>query len=139
MDWLDLGMTVAELLAPVLMTVLTWASVKAGLWIKAKVQNETYAGMLTRLNETLLTLVRDAEQTAVAAIKVGRAPDSPGGEKLTPQEAHMVKQAVVDKFKKLWGEEGLRLLMKILGLDSGSLDTWLNAKIEAMVVAEKQK
>lgn len=138
MDWLDLGMTVAELLAPILMAVLTWASAKLGLWIKARVQNETYAGMLGRLNETLLTLVREAEQTAVAAIKAGRDPKSPGGVKLTKQEAEHIKDEVLAKFKKLWGTPGLMLLMRILGLDSGSLDEWLEAKVEALVLVEKR-
>jgi hypothetical protein len=139
MSWLDIAGAVWEALSPVFALLLTWAGIKLTALIKARVQNELYQGMTMRLKDSVLTLVREAEQTAVSGIRAARSPSSPGGKMLTEKEAAEIRDRVLDKFKRLWGPDGIKELLRILGLTDGVLDAYLIAEIEAAVAAEKRK
>lgn len=137
--WLEVAATVAELMAPVFAALLAWVSVKLTAYIKAKVKQQAYANVLLRLNDSVLTLVREAEQTLVREIKLARGDASPGGVRLTQEEAANIKEAVVVKFTRLWGPAGIEELMRILGLNSGVFEDFLNAKVEEAVNVEKRR
>ena len=139
MDWIDLAGSAWEVFSPVFAALTAWAGVRLTALIKAKVQNEVYSGMLTRLTDSVLLVVREAEQTVVKGIKAARDPRSPGGQRLTEDEAERIKDEVLEKLKRLWGPEGLKELMKVLGLTEGVLDDFLLAQIEAMVVQERRR
>lgn len=136
--WLEVAATVAEFMLPVFAGLLAWVSARVTAYIKAKVENTTYQGMLVRLTDTVLTLVREAEQTTVKACKAARDPASPGGAKLTAKEAEAIKATVVGKFKSLWGPEGIKLLMRVLGLRDGTFEEFISAKVEEAVHVEKR-
>ena len=136
--WMEITAVVAELMSPVLVGLLAWLSARVTSYIQTKVANQTYSTMLTRLTDSVFTLVREAEQTVVKEIKRAKSEDSPGGARLTPEEALQIKEAVVEKFKRLWGPAGLLELMKVLGLTDGMLEEFLAAKIEEIVHMEKR-
>jgi hypothetical protein len=137
MDNFDWG-SIAEMLAPVIMAIFGWVSVRIAAWVKAHTKNTMIKGTLLRLNESILTLVREAEQTAVAELKKARSPDSPGGEKLTPEEAKEIKEKVTGNFKSLWGQRGLDELTRVLGFSNGeSVEKFLGSKIEEAVYKDK--
>lgn len=127
-------------LSPVLTALLGWISVRLAAWIKAKTKNELVGGMLIRLSTSIISLVREAEQTSVLAIKKAKSSDSPGGEVLTPEEAADVRATVLDSFKALWGDKGMEELRTVLGLDGvESVDRLLVSKIEEAVHLEKRE
>jgi hypothetical protein len=135
MNWI---LAILVVCAPVLTAAITWASVKFADLIKARTKNELIGGILARLTTSAFTLVREAEQTAVAAIKAARDPKSPGGEELTKEEGEQIKKAVVDKLKEVWGVKGLHEAGKILGLTDAGLDKFISAKVEEAVFVEKR-
>ena len=137
--WLEVAATVAEFMLPVFAGLLAWLSARVTSYIKAKVANETYSNMLTRLTDSVFTLVREAEQTTVAELKRARSEDSPGGTRLTPEEAAAIKATVIGKFKSLWGPEGIEMLMKVLGLRDGMFEEFIAAKVEEVVHMEKRR
>lgn len=137
-SWLEITATIAELMVPILTALLAWVSVRVTAFIKAKVDNQVYQNMLTRLADSVFTLVREAEQTLVAEVKRARADSSPGGVKLTKEEGDRIKAAVLSKFKHLWGPAGIAELMRILGFSDGTFEDYLSAKIEEAVNVEKR-
>ncbi len=88
----ELALQIAEVMLPVLVALLGFVSVKFTSWIKAKTKNEMVGGMLTRLVESSMRIVKGLEQSVVRKIKEGRAPDSPGGTKLTEEEQEEVAE-----------------------------------------------
>lgn len=136
-QWAELGLNILEILSPAILALLAWLGVKLAGWLRAKTKNELVGGMLARLTESVFTLVREAEQTAVAAIKAGKDPSSPGGTKLTKAEAEKVKADVIAKLKELWGMKGLKEIGKVLGWTEASVTSFLEAKVEEAVLADK--
>lgn len=132
-DKIQFGLSIFEMLAPVITVLLGWLAVRINGLIKAKTKNETMAGMLARANDTIFSLAKEAQQTVVAGLKAARKADSPGGEEILESELAAVKQGVVNNFKKLWGMAGLMELGKILGLGDGMLDKWIGSRVEAAV------
>jgi prepilin signal peptidase PulO-like enzyme (type II secretory pathway) len=130
---------VYEVLGALLGSGLVWLVAKLSTWIKTKIGNEALGGILARVNETLGNLVVEANQTVVNGLKAAKDPDSPGGTKLTDEEARQIKKEVLAQFKDLWGAKGLALLAKILGFTSDKTESFLSSKIEALVEKEKQK
>lgn len=124
--------------APILTAGLTWASVKLADMARAQTKNALVGGILARLTDSAFTLVREAEQTAVAAIKAAKDPKSPGGVELTKEEGEQIKKAVLDKLKEIWGVKGLHEAGRILGLTDAGLDKLVSAKIEEAVFVEKR-
>jgi hypothetical protein len=136
--WIEVIAVIAELMSPVFAGLLAWLSARVATYIKAKVANEAYSTMLARLSDTVFTLVREAEQTAVAEIKRAKDDGSPGGTRLTAEEGAQIKEAVIQKFRRLWGPAGLLRLMRVLGLTDGMLEDFLAAKIEEAIHMEKR-
>jgi hypothetical protein len=132
----DIFWTVMQFFLPLMGAALVWLKVKLIAWIQAKTKNEMIAGMLARLADSVVTLVREAEQTTVAAIKAAKDPKSPGGVNLTKAEAENIKAAVIAKFKEIWGVKGLAEAGKVLGLSEDGLLKFISAKVESAVLAE---
>ena len=137
MDWGDLGLTLAEILSPLLVAGLTWVSVKVADLVRAKVKNTYLEGTLVRLNDTVFTVVKDMNQTVVKGIKAAKDPDSPGGTSLTKEEKNSIKSQAMSEVKALLGIKGLGELAKVLGLSDGSVHQFIGAKIEAAVADTK--
>lgn len=124
----NLGWTIFEVLSPVLIAALTWVAAKVAQLITAKVKNEYLRGVLVRLDDAVLSAVREVHQVTVEALKSARADGQ-----LTPDERAQVKQVAVDGAKSYLGSKGLAELAKVLGLDLGGVDKLLGTRIEAAV------
>lgn len=134
----EVGWSIYEMLAPVVVTALAWISARVSGLIRAKTKNELAAGMLVRLNESVLDAVQSVNQQTDELLRRARHPDSPRGTDLSSQEAQLLKTTAISFVKAYWGAKGLRELAGVLGLSMGAeLDDLISSKIEAFVGREK--
>lgn len=132
MDKTELALNVSTILLPILMSGLAWLGARAVTLINARVKNEWLKGALVRLDDAVLAVVRELQQTTVDAIKEA-AKDG----KITDEERARIKDLALASVKSHLGAKGLGELAKVLGLDDGSLGKLISSKIEAAVYAMK--
>lgn len=134
----ELMLTLLVLASPFITVLIGWASTKAAQLLGVKVKNEKMLGVLTRANDTMWTLMLNAEQTLVREIKAAKEKESDGGEGITEAEGERIKNSVLAEFKKLYGPKGLEELMSVMGLETPELLTdWLGKKLESAVATKK--
>jgi len=124
----DIGYKVAEIVLPVLLAGLTWASAKLAMYIRAKVKNEYLKGALVRLNDAVLAAVKEAQQVAVGGLKAANADG-----KITAEEKAKIKDDVLAVVRSHLGMKGLAEIAKVLGLDNAAMESLLSSKVEAAV------
>lgn len=124
MDWTELTMKAVELLAPVLLALLSWLSVKAIQWIGARIQNEYLKGALERLNAAVADAVKELEQTTVRALKEA-AKDG----KITREEAQKIKLDAIASVKDYLGQKGVAAIARVVGREA--FEKMVQSKIEA--------
>lgn len=137
----QLGLTLYEILIPILVAGLMWLKVRIIGWIKAKTKNETLAGILSRLNESVFEAVKMVNEQMKDLIGKAKDPASPGGTQITLEEAAKLRKAALDYVKAYWGEKGLKELAHVLGFggvlgmgtDEKGLERLIANKIEAAV------
>ena len=121
-------------LATLLGTALTLASLKLTTFLHRKVENETAQGVTVRLNETVLQVVLELEQTAVAEAKAAMDPKSEGGRRITGDEAARIRDTAISKVRSYLGPAGLALLVKVLGFGGDTAtDDYIGSKVEATI------
>ena len=120
---------IAPLLAPLLLALMGVVVAKLNAYIAAHVKSKRWAGALSRLDDTVFTVVGDIAQTSANTLKA----DSADG-KLTVDEAARLKTAAIAKVKTYLGESGLNDLCEILCLDPATVHDFLGSKIEAAVL-----
>lgn len=126
---------VAQLLV---ITVVGWVGRALTQFIMQRVKNERVAEALGRMNDTVWDVVLELEQTLVRDLKAAMAPDSPGGARVTAEEAAHIKSEAILRTKALLGPEGVKRLMKALDLTSElALDAHISTKVEAAVMEFK--
>jgi hypothetical protein len=59
MDFTDVALTALQVVSPVLVAALTWAAAKLATFIRSKVDNEYLRGVLVRLDDAVVTAVKD--------------------------------------------------------------------------------
>jgi hypothetical protein len=128
MDIGDIAYKILEILLPILVAGLTWASAKLASFINAKVKNEYLKGTLARLNDAVLASVKEAQQVAVQGLKEANKDG-----KVTKEEAAKIKEDVLAVVKSHLGMRGLQELARVLGLDTEGVQKLLSSKIEAAV------
>lgn len=128
MDFTDVALTALQVVSPVLVAALTWAAAKLATFIRSKVDNEYLRGVLVRLDDAVVTAVKDLQQTVVAEIKAATADG-----KISEAEKQRIKDAAVANVKSYLGTKGIRVLAEVLGLSGGALDSFLGSKVEAAV------
>lgn len=120
--------TTFVLASPVILLMIKWADKHIDEFITAHVANKNLANVLVRLNDTIWTLVSNAENTVVLDVK------KKNGGQLTKEDGRQIKSDVMRQIQDLWGEEGLKELMDILGISTTSaLSNYLGAKVETAV------
>ena len=141
-----IGWTVYDILATALAAAVGYAAVFLTGVIRAKVKNDVAAGLLQRLTESVADAVCAVNQQTHELLKAARARDSPGGSKLTREEAAMLRRAAVGYVKAYWGPKGLRLLAQVLADGERNRDKAeaqvnrvIEAKVEAAVGLEKRR
>lgn len=126
--------TAVELAVPVIAACIAWLSARLVSYLKSKTKSELLKAAMSVANDSILTLVREAEQTIVADLKARKKKG--GG--LTKAEAVGVKKTVLASFRKLWGTGGQAKLIKALGISADALTQYVEAKIEESVKLEKK-
>jgi hypothetical protein len=128
MDTGSIGLKVLEILSPILLAALTWASAKLAQLIRAKVRSEYLSQVLIRLDEAIFTSVKAVQQSVVDEIKAASADG-----KITDDEKKRIKEKAIATVKAHLGTKGVADVVKILGLEGGALDGLLSSKVEAAV------
>lgn len=124
----DVAVYIIQIGSPLLIATLTWLAGKLAQLVQARVKNEYVRGVLLRLDDAVLTVVREIHQVSVDALKAA-APDG----KLTPEVKAMVKRAALDAIKKNLGVKGLSQLVKVLGINTEAVDKLIGTRVEAAV------
>jgi hypothetical protein len=78
MDFTDVALTALQVVSPVLVAALTWAAAKLASFIRSKVDNEYLRGVLVRLDDAVITAVKDLQQTVVLGRRVPADPIGAG-------------------------------------------------------------
>jgi hypothetical protein len=91
---------------PVIGIIVMWASLKLPQWVKAKVQNESVAGVLERLMTLAFTVVQEVQQTFVSNLT-----------EPTTEQLAVARDKAVTSLKAYLGPKGIEELKKVLGLD----------------------
>ncbi len=128
MDVGSFGLEILKVLSPVLLAALTAATTKFAELIRARVQNEYLKGLLLRLDDAVLTAVKNLEQSTVEQIKAASADG-----KITDAEKQQIRAAALAAVKSNLGPKGRTEVVKILGLADEGMDGLLSSKIEAAV------
>jgi hypothetical protein len=120
-----IGMLLVKgVLLPVVGLFVTWASMMLPAWIKAKVKNESVAGVLERLSMLAFTVVTEVQQTVVSGL----------GEKATAEELKAARDRAIETLKTYLGPKGIKELMDVLGIKtSEALDKLIITYIESAV------
>lgn len=117
-------MLIKGVIAPALLTFLTWAAAKLGAWIHSKIRNEAAAGVLDRLGQLAINVVQEVQQTVVSAL-----PD-----KADKAALLAARDQALATLRSHLGEKGIRELMTVLGLkDDNAVVKLLLSYIESSV------
>lgn len=128
MDYKEIALTALQIVSPVLVAVLTWIAAKLASFISGKVKNEYLRGVLVRLDDAVITAVKDLQQTVVDEIKAANADG-----KISEAERKRIKDAALANVKSYLGAKGIRVLSEVLGLSANALDGFISSKVEAAV------
>ena len=128
MDIHTLALKAFEILSPLILLLLAWIAARLATLIRAKTKNEYLRGTLLRLEDAVVAVVKELQQTVVNAIKRASADGV-----ITPAEKEEIKKAAFDKIRSYLGMRGLSDLGRILGLDGAAVDGLIASKIEAAV------
>jgi hypothetical protein len=128
MNKTDFAFDVFKALSPVLLAAVTWVAARLGQWINARVRNEYLRGVLLRLDDAVLGVVREVHQVTVDALKAATVDG-----KLPPGARESLKQAALNAIKSHIGPRGVGEMVRVLGLSAEGVDRLIGTKIEATV------
>jgi hypothetical protein len=123
-----------DLALPALVTGIIWGITKVASYFKAKTNIEYVQGAIGRLNEAVVTAVREVEQTIKAELVKKRADG-----KITPDDARDIKAAAIAAAKSYLGAKGIAELIKVLGIDAAFVDKLVGGKIEQVISEMKDE
>jgi len=106
-----------------------WLGVRAGELIQARVDNEALRCVLLRLNDAVVTAVKDLEQSVVDEVKAA-AEDG----RISREERRRIKEKAVRHVKSYLGPKGLKELGGVLGLWDLAVEDFIGSKVEAAVL-----
>lgn len=120
-----IGMLVIKgVVLPLVGLFVTWASMMLPAWIKAKVKNESVAGVLERLSTLAFTVVTEVQQTVVSVL----------GDKATVEQLKAARDQAITTLKAHLGPKGIKELMDVLGIKTDeALDKLIVTYIESAV------
>jgi hypothetical protein len=117
-----------QILSPVLLAALTWVAARLAQFINARVRQEYLRSVFLRLDDAVLSVVRELNQVMVDALKAA----APGG-KLPIDVGNNIKQGALAALKQYLGTKGLTEIARVLAIPDASLDRLLGTRIEAAV------
>lgn len=113
----DLPWVLYAALATPIGLLLTWLGKLVGDLLKTKIKSELLSGMVSRFWDSIFATVRATNQRMPEIIGRARDPNSPGGTKITKEEAEKLEADAWQGFKDYWGPKGLKELTKVMGWD----------------------
>ena len=119
-------------LVPFAATGIHWLGARAGELIQAKVKNERLGAALLRLEDAVVTAVKDVEQTLVVEYRE-LARDG----KLSREDRRRLKETAVRKVKTFLGSAGVKELGNVLDVWELSVEDLIGAKVEATILDMK--
>jgi hypothetical protein len=128
MQGTDIAVGIFKVLSPVVLAAFTWVGAKLAQWINARVKNEYLRAVLVRLDDTVVSVVREVHQVTVDALKAATVDG-----KLPPAARDTVKLAAINSIKSHLGSKGIGELARVLGLDGQGVDRLIGTKIESAV------
>lgn len=116
---------------PIVGLAVTWASLRLPQWIKAKVKNESVAGVLDRLSLLAFNVVQEVQQTFVSNL-----------ENPTPEQLRLALDKALEALKAHLGPKGLQELKDVLGLDGDTaierlIITFIESAVHSLKLAPK--
>jgi len=108
---------------PLVGLFVAWASMMLPAWIKAKVKNESVAGVLERLSTLAFSVVTEIQQTIVSGL----------GDQATTEELQKARDQAIATLKSHLGAKGMKELMTVLGLADAAVNKLLVTFIESAV------
>ncbi|MBL8968588.1 MAG: hypothetical protein JNG85_16400 [Spirochaetaceae bacterium] len=119
--------TILDILTPILVAALTYASARAVAFINAKVKSENLRTALLKVDEAVVTTVKALQQTTVTSLK-----DATKDGVFTAEEAAKVKAEAMQLVLSQLGS--LEAIGKQLGMaEVERIKALIDAKIEAAV------
>lgn len=128
MDMDSFGFKVIEIFSPVLFLALTWVAGRLAQLIRTKIQNEHLKNLLLRLDDAVLTVVKDLQQRMVQQAKHASVDG-----KITEDEKKLIKETALALVKVNLGAVGRVQLSRTLGMQDREMEVLLSSKIEAAV------
>jgi len=102
-----IGMLIVKgVVLPLVGLFIAWASMMLPAWVKAKVKNESVAGVLSRFTSLAFTVVTEVQQTIVSGL----------GDKATVEELRKARDQAIATLKTHLGPKGIKELMDVLGI-----------------------
>jgi hypothetical protein len=123
-----------KILAPILIATLTWVAGRISRLIKARAENEHLRGLLLRLDDIVLAVVKEVHQVTVEALKAASVDG-----KLPQGAGQAIKQSAVAAVKAHVGSKGMAELAESLDLSADGMDRLLATKVEAAVYTTKHE
>lgn len=126
-------------LVPFAATGMHWLGTRAGDLLQAKIDltqatlgNERLSAAILRLEDAVVTAVKDIEQTLVVEYR-GLAADG----KLSREDRRRLKETAVRRVKTFLGSAGLKELGNVLDVWELSVEDLIGAKVEATILDMK--
>lgn len=125
-----------ELMGDILIYTLPWMTATitvmltaTGIYLNNKYYNNRLVQALVILDQVVMDVVKELNQSIVADLKVARADG-----KLTPDEAAQIKSHAVDLVFKRLQVDTIQLIQRSLG----PISTIISTKIEAVILEHKK-
>lgn len=122
-----------QILSPLLMAAVTWASTRLAQLISARIRSERVRAVLDRLDDAILAITGEIQQVTIGDIKA-LTPDG----QLPPSVRARLKVASVATVKAYLGPKGVDEALRVLALDASAFESFVRTRIEAAVFALKR-
>lgn len=136
---LALAVDVIYVASPVVLAIVGLMLKRLTDWIATKTHNEKTAGIITRLDDSLMRGLQYTTAMYVEGIRKAKLPDSPGGVSLTQEEKDEAMQMALNATRIFLGEKGAEEMNYIFGNDKEKQEEALKMKAEAFLKVQKSE
>jgi hypothetical protein len=129
----QIAVAVFKILSPLLLTAITWAVGRIAQLVKTHVQTERVRSLTARVDDTVLSVVKEINQVSVEGMKSTSADG-----KLPAGVGDALKQSAIAAVRAQLGPRVMADLTKALSLSAEALERLLATKVEAAVYGLKR-
>ncbi|KJS82176.1 MAG: hypothetical protein JM58_15760 [Peptococcaceae bacterium BICA1-8] len=124
MEWESFMVDLILTLTPVLATILAYVLIALARFVIGQTNNDIIKAAVTNLEQIILATVTALSQTLVDDLKQNRA-----NNKLTDEEAALIKDKAMSSIKKQMGIKDMDILQKNFGSVDDLIDNILEQKV----------